>query len=321
LDMDPLVPQAIREAFEQWRGEDSFIPKDELVSLLQGIDPELTTQEIERVASATEESEQGKVHLMNFLGLVCTRGHSQWPRGSQDGAVEELYLRVPPALAGALAAHDFSNLVTEKCHAHMPGTREWAFAQWQAWLSQPDSSLFWISGQGGIGKSVLVAELLRRALEEGKARCIVAHHFCRHDDAARSEPPSMLQSLGCMLCANLPGYEEALKARRAEVSAALGGGKVDEMFAVLFARPLERLKPPTGAGNVAILIDALDELPKGTKEATIRLLAQHFRALPPWLKLTVTSRDEPSIKRALSRFLPTELRADEAHNQPDVRVY
>jgi len=37
------------------------------------------------------------------------------------------------ALGGLLTAHDFTDLVSEKCVAHMPGTREWAFAEWQTW--------------------------------------------------------------------------------------------------------------------------------------------------------------------------------------------
>ena len=39
-------------------------------------------------------------------------------------------------------------------------------------------------GSGGLGKTVLAAEMLRRALHEEQRSPIVAWHFCRHDDAA-----------------------------------------------------------------------------------------------------------------------------------------
>ena len=39
-----------------------------------------------------------------------------------------------------------------------------------------------------------------------------------------------------------------------------------------------------------------------------------------WLRLFVTSREEPQIKAALEEFEPKELRADEANNRADVEV-
>ena len=44
---------------------------------------------------------------------------------------------------------------------------------------------------------------------------------------------------------------------------------------------------------VALLIDALDELPTdGSLEGVLRLLADHFPKLPKWVRVIVTSRDE-----------------------------
>ena len=49
-------------------------------------------------------------------------------------------------------------------------------------------------------------------------------------------------------------------------------------------------------------------------------LAAQLSTLPKWLRLFVTSREEPQIKAALARFKPKELRADEAKNRADVEV-
>ena len=53
----------------------------------------------------------------------------------------------------------------------------------------------------------------------------------------------------------------------------------------------------------------------------LAVIAGQFSQLPAWLKLFVTSREEPQIKQALDRFSPTELRADEAKNKADVEIF
>ena len=70
---------------------------------------------------------------------------------------------------GLLVPQDFNALIKEKSTLHVKGTREWAFQEWGAWAAaDPQSRIFWVRGQGGIGKSVFVAELLRRALSAEK---------------------------------------------------------------------------------------------------------------------------------------------------------
>jgi len=51
------------------------------------------------------------------------------------------------------------------------------------------------------------------------------------------------------------------------------------------------------------------------------VIAAQLSTLPPWLRLFVTSREEPQIKAALAKFEPKELRADEKKNRADVEVY
>ena len=84
-------------------------------------------------------------------------------------------LRVPAALGGQLKAYDFAPLWKEKHQTHLMGTREWAFTAVEGWLKNPKASkLFWLTGGGGTGKSVLCAELLRRLQVSGH---LAAWHF------------------------------------------------------------------------------------------------------------------------------------------------
>jgi hypothetical protein len=199
--------------------------------------------------------------------------------------------------------------------------------------SQKESRLFWLCGQGGIGKSVFAAELLRRRSTQASQvkgqsptceepaieNVIIAHHFCTHHNAKQSEPVALMGSLACMMCRNLNGYKDALDKSVESVQGALAQGKVDDIFEKLFAEPLREVEQPKN--NVTILIDALDELPKTTQETTLRILSQNFVRLPQWLKWTVTSREEPAVRKAFKGFQPTELRADEARNRQDMSVY
>ena len=221
-------------------------------------------------------------------------------------------LSVPPTLG--LKPHDFRELWHEKKSAHLRGTREWAFAEILEWLDHPTSpQLFWLMGGGGTGKSVLTAELLDRVIHR-----TVAWHFCRHDNPAQSAPGSLLRSLAAMLAHRLPGYKEKLEAT------GVPGEAVDdpaELFKALFETPLLVSKVHAPEKPLLVILDALDELPKESQKPLLAVIASQLSRLPPWLKLFVTSREEPQIGKALSRFKPKELRADEAKNRADVEVY
>ena len=235
---------------------------------------------------------------------------------------ETAWLSVPSALGGKLNAHDFTTIYIEKQAAHLEGTREWAFTEIFQWLDASASpQLFWLVGGGGTGKSVLGAELLRRAAASGRA---AAWHFCRHTEKSKSEPVALLKSVATMLCHTIDGFLAALgkeAARgRAALDDALDSDDAELLFDLLLSKPLQALAPPKGGARF-ILIDALDELPPEAQQPLLSLLTSQLHALPSWLRLFVTSREEPTIKAALSAFKPRELRATEARNRADVERY
>ena len=86
--------------------------------------------------------------------------------GSAEGQDAPPSVQLRLDVVHGLEAHDFTDLWREKHGAHLPGTREWAFKEVFAWLDAAPTDaaqLFWLMGGGGVGKSVLTAELLRRA--------------------------------------------------------------------------------------------------------------------------------------------------------------
>ena len=214
--------------------------------------------------------------------------------------------------ACGLHPHDFSAFGLQKLAAYLPGTREWAFSEIAAWLDAPDApQLFWLMGGGGTGKSVVTAELVRRTFDR-----VAAWHFCRHDSREQSVPASLLQSLAAMLCSRLPGYADALGEVPPHL---LVSTDPEELFASLFQAPLQKVHAPERA--LLLVIDALDEIPREAQAPLLGVIASQLSKLPRWLRLFVTSREEPQIKAALRTFKPKELRADEARNRADVRIY
>ena len=235
--------------------------------------------------------------------------------GSAEGQDAPPSVQLRLDVEHGLEPHDFTDLWREKLGAHLPGTREWAFKEIFAWLDAAPTDaaqLFWLMGGGGVGKSVLTAELLRRAYGSNR---VVAWHFCRHDNPQQSSPDALLRSLAAMLCARLPGYKEALGEVALEL---LKATDPKELFAALFTSPLQKVKSP--AKPSFIILDALDELPKQGQKPLLSVIAAQLSTLPQWLRLFVTSREEPQIKAALAKFEPKELRADEAKNRADVEV-
>lgn len=201
-------------------------------------------------------------------------------------------LRAPGALESTpplcvLEAVAFDIIKAAKLALYQKGTRLWVFAELAAWRKNAaGDKLFWLMGGAGTGKSVVSAVLLDR-LGPGK---IAAHHFCLFADPDSSAPLRILESIAAQLCVNLPGFKEQLVVAggaeaNGDVGAAVGGElKLGEAFDALLLRPLAAMAEAGVAGAaedggaVVIMIDALDELPRGgAVEAVLRLLADYFR--------------------------------------------
>jgi len=125
----------------------------------------------------------------------------------------------------------------------------------------------------------------------------VAWHFFRHDNPSEHGPCDILRSLCAMLCDKLPGFRAQVD-KQLQDSNVISLTDADEVFETLFSVPLEKLAPPTTPK--VIVLDALDELPKGSPRTDVlALLTRSFATLPSWFRLFVTSRDEAEIKASL----------------------
>ena len=63
------------------------------------------------------------------------------------------------------------------------------------------------------------------------------------------------------------------------------------------------------------------QTPRTPYAQVLDLIANQLSHLPSWLRIFVTSREEPTIQAAFAKFEPKQLRADEARNRADVEIY
>ena len=222
-------------------------------------------------------------------------------------------------LTKKLARVDTQRDVTDYTKRYLEGTRECFFAKISTWLddaSSPNRVLV-LSGNAGMGKSVIAGEMCRRMQEAGR---LAGSHFCHHDRARHRNPKVMMQSLACHLSCCLPEYKKALVE---QVSGNLGveinDMEVKDLFDLLFLEPLNRVADPDFTSLV--VIDALDESEYQGRNDLLDVIANLFKNLPLWLRFLVTTRPEINIWDSLKDFQPLLLEPKDEENLKVIRFY
>ena len=199
------------------------------------------------------------------------------------------------------------------------GTREWIFKSVQDWLDDRSSPsrVMVISGNAGMGKTVISAVVSQRMQEAGR---LSGSHFCQHNNARYRNPQLMLQSLASHLSHSMAEYKHALAE---QLSRNLGRNDlnnmgVEELFALLFKEPLSRLADP--GRNTLIVIDGLDESESQGRNELLDVIGSQFCKLPDWIRLLVTTRPERNIVEALRHLKPIELQQNQEENLRDIEL-
>ena len=213
-----------------------------------------------------------------------------------------------------------NNLAEIRRHAsrYVEGTRLSILKEVESWLANKSSPnrVIVISGNAGMGKSVISAVLCQKMLEAGR---LSGSHFCRHNKARRRNPKVMLQSLACQLSDSLPEYKKAIvKKLSRNVGVEIGDMEVEELFEFLFKEPLSDLKDP---GSIHLMvIDGLDESEYQGRNELLNVIADYFKTLPFWIRFVVTTRPEMNISEKIQDLNPIQLNPNDQENLMDVRL-
>ena len=167
------------------------------------------------------------------------------------------------------------------------------FNYYQDWVNSP-SNLLWIVGNAGVGKTAFIAKLT----ENNSA--IKAVHFCRYNDSDRADSKRAIMSIAYYLSTQLDEYKNILLSlhdldKLQEKSA-------ERLFAYLLAEPLSKMEKDNDI--TVIVIDALDEATHDGRNTLADIISSQHDVLHNWVKIIITSRDEPVLRRKLSKVKP-----------------
>ena len=199
------------------------------------------------------------------------------------------------------------------------GTREWVFDRVQNWLDDRScqNRVMVISGNAGMGKSIIAAAICKRMQKTGR---LSGSHFCQYNNVRYSKPQLIIQSLACHLSHALPEYKQALvKQLSRNVGIDLNNMGVEELFALLFKEPLSAVGDP--GRNMLMVIDGLDESEYQGRNDLLDVIASQFCKLPIWIRFFITTRAALNIAEKLKHLKPFELKSDDKKNLEDIRVF
>ena len=199
------------------------------------------------------------------------------------------------------------------------GTREWIFKKVEDWLNDRNSPnrVMVISGNAGMGKSIISAIICERIQEAGR---LSGSHFCQHNNARYSKPRLMLQSLAIHLSRTLPEYKRALVEQLSRnLGLELNSMGVEELFTLLFMEPLTKVSNP--GESLLMVVDGLDESEYKGRNDLLNVVANQFCKLPEWIRLLVTTRPEINIADSLKRLKPIILEENKEENVRDIKLF
>jgi hypothetical protein len=212
-----------------------------------------------------------------------------------------------------------------------PETCRWIFDQeaFRTWYTAEDSSMLWVSGSGGFGKSVLMAAVI----DELRTRCsprdegvpgVVTYFFCNTGDDATKKTDRILKHLLAQAYSLLKDNttETIDKANKLVASLLEGSGFVgsDDAktgagvgFAAIYRAVVSLLDCP-----LFVVVDALDECIDRSDGliGTLRAITtiENPQTGP---KIIVCSRPEADIEESLSGVCTINV---EKNNEPDIKL-
>ncbi|GBG35112.1 Ankyrin repeat domain-containing protein 50, partial [Hondaea fermentalgiana] len=244
------------------------------------------------------------------------------PEASSDltPLMRDIYPRLNPCSSEAWAKGKAENFTL--------GTRSWIVDELCKWYSDNKSAVFILVGDGGVGKSVIMAELChrggaletdeyvekskadesaeprrnssrvrslwRRSKKERRPISVAAYHFFRHDQVTGAAPKEALVSIAWQLCLSVPGFADVLD------SVSFGGIRdkpLADVFQTILVDPLNNLG--SDQTRQVVVLDALDECSKSDDVLT-KVIRTWKDVMPSWLSLVVSTRPEGENQRGIT---------------------
>jgi ankyrin repeat domain-containing protein 50 len=184
----------------------------------------------------------------------------------------------------------------------------------QEWLEK-DYSFLWVNGRPGCGKTVLSSTAIQYALRHRRSnpRIGIAFHYFSFSDDFKQDVSGLLRTLLLQL-------SNQAEDGNADISSLHDTHKDAQPPVPALEIALKQVV--TKFQDVYIIVDALDESPRGEKRAAVLESLFEMRG---WsvrgLHILVTSRDELDIRESLKLQIQEEVRMDNSAVNQDIKDY
>jgi nucleoside phosphorylase len=258
-------------------------------------------------------------YMKELLSVMPAQDVTKIPNASfQTANLDEAIIKCLNDLQVTDPAHDMERIenskdtLLEDCYA-------WILKDpvLQEWRDGDTSSLLWINGDPGKGKTMLMIALVREILNHTpRISSAVTFFFCQATDPRLNNAASILRGLIWKLTMSRPQLASLFHKRYISDKYLLNGpNAIYSLFSTLSAMLEE-------CPETFLLIDALDECNSGREwEQLLSLITKHAKSSSK-AKWLLASRNNPDIKLLLekeSRMLSLEL--NEQHISQAVRAF
>ena len=205
----------------------------------------------------------------------------------------------------------------------LQGTGQWLLEEplFRNWKRDSASSLFWLHGTSGSGKTKLVSLVIEEFMEQNHKGLSVppVFFYCSRNsqEPRRSEPQVILASLARQLSSVGPGDQllppaTRLYQERKRSGFALGSLSIEESTRLII--DLTAYYPAT-----TIILDALDECKFESRHLLLDSLQDILSQSRSLVKIFASSRDEGDLVCELSEY--PSIRVSANKNSDDIAVY
>ena len=195
------------------------------------------------------------------------------------------------------AAFDSQDHYDRRC---FPGTREQYITNITNWVTEsvnPPSSMYWMWGPAGVGKSAIAQTCAEKLKETGHLGAAFFFTVNKH-----SNPSHLFTTIAYQLATMLPDYRASIDERISK-DKTLVKKKMASQFKSLFVEPIKELgEQGKRVQPKAIFIDGLDECASGGAQAEIiEIIASSVREGSTPFHWAIFSRAEPCIVSAFEQ--------------------
>ncbi|KAJ8108358.1 hypothetical protein OPT61_g8230 [Boeremia exigua] len=212
-----------------------------------------------------------------------------------------------------------------KCEKRTKGTCEWLpkHSRFRDWEDSECSSLLWLQGNMGTGKTYLSSKIIDRYLAQSGDKALhkhdegFAYFYCSNSDPSRQGIDKILRSYMRQL-SEVPGRPGAIH------SALFQGKDRVEWWAITVVTCKKILQEIIDSYPRTILVlDALDECDRATRKAFLDLCKDLVQKSSRVLKIFITSRPETDIQKDLESFQSQEIliTISTSNNRSDVKKF